>query len=104
MNDRATRSSDGASAPASAHGEPSGIQLDPKISDTDLLSPLTVRGVRLRNRIVMSPMCQYSSEEGMANDWHLRLIRRRISDLRRASIGGVSRRRVTFPGALSAPT
>ena len=71
MNDRAIRSSDCASAPASAHGEPSGIQLDRKMSDTDLCSPLTARGVRLRNRIVMSPMCQYSSEEGMANDWHL---------------------------------
>jgi 2,4-dienoyl-CoA reductase-like NADH-dependent reductase (Old Yellow Enzyme family) len=37
----------------------------------DLLSPLTIRGVTLRNRIVMSPMCQYSAEEGLANDWHL---------------------------------
>ncbi len=36
-----------------------------------LLSPLTIRGVTLRNRIVMSPMCQYIAEEGMANDWHL---------------------------------
>jgi 2,4-dienoyl-CoA reductase-like NADH-dependent reductase (Old Yellow Enzyme family) len=30
-----------------------------------------MRGVTFRNRIVMSPMCQYSAEEGMANDWHL---------------------------------
>jgi len=37
----------------------------------NLLTPLTLRGVTLRNRIVMSPMCQYCSEEGMANDWHL---------------------------------
>lgn len=37
----------------------------------NLLSPLTIRGVTLRNRIVMSPMCQYSAEEGLANDWHL---------------------------------
>src|SRR6201747_1959630 len=36
-----------------------------------LLTPLTIRGVTFRNRIVVSPMCQYSSEEGMANDWHL---------------------------------
>jgi 2,4-dienoyl-CoA reductase-like NADH-dependent reductase (Old Yellow Enzyme family) len=36
-----------------------------------LLSPLTIRGVTLRNRIVMSPMCQYSAEEGLCNDWHL---------------------------------
>jgi 2,4-dienoyl-CoA reductase-like NADH-dependent reductase (Old Yellow Enzyme family) len=36
-----------------------------------LLTPLTIRGVTFRNRIVVSPMCQYSAEEGMANDWHL---------------------------------
>jgi 2,4-dienoyl-CoA reductase-like NADH-dependent reductase (Old Yellow Enzyme family) len=41
------------------------------VPETDLLSPLVVRGVTLRNRIVMSPMCQYSAVEGMANDWHL---------------------------------
>src|SRR5262249_6176050 len=28
-------------------------------------------GVTFRNRIVMSPMCQYSADEGLANDWHL---------------------------------
>src|SRR5919112_2841055 len=38
---------------------------------TSLFSPLTIRGVTLRNRIVMSPMCQYSAREGMADDWHL---------------------------------
>jgi 2,4-dienoyl-CoA reductase-like NADH-dependent reductase (Old Yellow Enzyme family) len=36
-----------------------------------LFSPLDVRGVRLRNRIVVSPMCQYSSLDGLASDWHL---------------------------------
>jgi 2,4-dienoyl-CoA reductase-like NADH-dependent reductase (Old Yellow Enzyme family) len=36
-----------------------------------LFAPLTIRGVTLRNRIVVSPMCQYSSEEGFATDWHL---------------------------------
>ncbi|MDB4967475.1 MAG: dehydrogenase [Myxococcales bacterium] len=36
-----------------------------------LLEPLTVRGITLRNRIGVSPMCQYSSEDGFANDWHL---------------------------------
>ena len=36
-----------------------------------LFTPLTIRGVTLRNRIVVSPMCQYSSEEGFATDWHL---------------------------------
>jgi 2,4-dienoyl-CoA reductase-like NADH-dependent reductase (Old Yellow Enzyme family) len=40
-------------------------------STPPLLTPLTIRGVTFRNRIVVSPMCQYSAEEGMANDWHL---------------------------------
>lgn len=37
----------------------------------DLFSPLTLRGVTLRNRIGVSPMCMYAAEDGMANDWHL---------------------------------
>jgi len=36
-----------------------------------LFSPLALRGVTLRNRIAVSPMCQYSAEAGRANDWHL---------------------------------
>ncbi len=44
---------------------------DREVPEIDLLTPLTLRGVELRNRIVMSPMCQYSAEEGMAHDWHL---------------------------------
>ncbi|HKH62035.1 MAG TPA: NADPH dehydrogenase NamA [Flavitalea sp.] len=36
-----------------------------------LFEPLQVRGITLKNRIVVSPMCQYSSEDGFANDWHL---------------------------------
>jgi 2,4-dienoyl-CoA reductase-like NADH-dependent reductase (Old Yellow Enzyme family) len=36
-----------------------------------LFTPLRLRGVTLRNRIVVSPMCMYSSEDGFANDWHL---------------------------------
>lgn len=35
-----------------------------------LFTPYTLRGVTLRNRIAVSPMCQYSSEDGFANDWH----------------------------------
>jgi 2,4-dienoyl-CoA reductase-like NADH-dependent reductase (Old Yellow Enzyme family) len=35
-----------------------------------LFSPATIRGVTLRNRVVVSPMCEYSSRAGMANDWH----------------------------------
>ena len=36
-----------------------------------LFEPLALRGVILKNRIVVSPMCQYSSVDGFANDWHL---------------------------------
>jgi 2,4-dienoyl-CoA reductase-like NADH-dependent reductase (Old Yellow Enzyme family) len=36
-----------------------------------LFTPLTIRAITLRNRIAVSPMCQYSSEDGFATDWHL---------------------------------
>jgi 2,4-dienoyl-CoA reductase-like NADH-dependent reductase (Old Yellow Enzyme family) len=36
-----------------------------------LFSPLTIRDVTFRNRIAVSPMCQYSCEDGFATDWHL---------------------------------
>lgn len=36
-----------------------------------LFSPLQIRDITLKNRIVVSPMCQYSAEDGFANDWHL---------------------------------
>jgi 2,4-dienoyl-CoA reductase-like NADH-dependent reductase (Old Yellow Enzyme family) len=35
-----------------------------------LLSPLQIKDVTLKNRIVMSPMCQYTAIDGYANDWH----------------------------------
>src|SRR3989337_4333669 len=35
-----------------------------------LFSPITLRGLTLPNRIMVAPMCQYSSEDGEANDWH----------------------------------
>ncbi len=34
-------------------------------------TPLTIRGITFPNRIAVSPMCQYSSVDGFANDWHL---------------------------------
>ena len=36
-----------------------------------LFAPLTLRSVTLSNRIAVSPMCQYSSTDGFADDWHL---------------------------------
>ena len=40
-------------------------------SSSLLFEPLRLRGVTLRNRIAVSPMCQYSAVDGFANDWHL---------------------------------
>src|ERR1700758_3349964 len=36
-----------------------------------LLEPLAIRGLTFSNRIFVSPMCEYSSTDGYANDWHL---------------------------------
>lgn len=36
-----------------------------------IFDPLSIRGITLQNRVVVSPMCQYSSDDGFANDWHL---------------------------------
>jgi 2,4-dienoyl-CoA reductase-like NADH-dependent reductase (Old Yellow Enzyme family) len=36
-----------------------------------LFAPLTIREITFRNRIAVSPMCQYSCEDGSASDWHL---------------------------------
>ncbi len=56
---------------ATLPGCPSGSDHDREVPEIDLLSPMTVRGITLRNRIAMSPMCQYNSDDGLANDWHL---------------------------------
>ncbi len=49
------------------------MALDPKraFMSHPLFSPLRLRSVTFANRIGVSPMCQYSSEDGFANDWHL---------------------------------
>jgi len=36
-----------------------------------LFSPIKIKNIEFKNRIVVSPMCEYSSEDGFANDWHL---------------------------------
>jgi 2,4-dienoyl-CoA reductase-like NADH-dependent reductase (Old Yellow Enzyme family) len=41
------------------------------MSESKLFSPITMRGLTLDNRIVLSPMCQYASHDGHASDWHL---------------------------------
>ncbi len=49
-------------------------QIDPTTSDkttAHLFAPYTLKSLTLRNRIMVSPMCEYSSVDGFANDWHL---------------------------------
>jgi 2,4-dienoyl-CoA reductase-like NADH-dependent reductase (Old Yellow Enzyme family) len=41
------------------------------IMASQLFSPITLKNITLKNRIAISPMCQYSAEDGFANDWHL---------------------------------
>jgi hypothetical protein len=67
MSDSTTQPSD----QRPSQGCAAGADHDREIPEIDLLTPATFRGVTLRNRIVMSPMCQCSAIEGKANDWHL---------------------------------
>jgi 2,4-dienoyl-CoA reductase-like NADH-dependent reductase (Old Yellow Enzyme family) len=52
-------------------GAPADTAHDIDIPEVDLFTPIDFRGVRLRHRVAMSPMCQYSAHDGFANDWHL---------------------------------
>ena len=61
----------GLAAQAPAHGARVDASHDQEVPEVDLLSPLALRSLTLRNRIAMAPMCQYSAVDGMANDWHL---------------------------------
>ena len=47
------------------------LNLSLQTMNTPLFQPLTIRGTTIKNRIAVSPMCQYSSVDGFANDWHL---------------------------------
>ncbi|MBY0279404.1 oxidoreductase, partial [Candidatus Binatia bacterium] len=66
-----TDTTHGVAPHAPGHGCPSGTDHDREVPEIDLLTPLTIRGVTFRNRIVMSPMCQYVAQDGLASDWHL---------------------------------
>lgn len=71
MDEPATNRPDDQAPRVMAHGCPAGTDHDREVPEIDLLSPLTIRGITLRNRIAMSPMCQYVAVEGLASDWHL---------------------------------
>jgi 2,4-dienoyl-CoA reductase-like NADH-dependent reductase (Old Yellow Enzyme family) len=55
-----------AAAPAS-----DGRKIHQRDGGAKLFSPISFRGVTARNRIMVSPMCQYSAVDGVPNDWHL---------------------------------
>ncbi|KAI4870433.1 NADPH dehydrogenase [Hypoxylon rubiginosum] len=48
---------------------PAGTALDPATAPT-LFQPLKIRGMQLQNRFAVSPMCQYSADDGHLTDWH----------------------------------
>jgi len=56
---------------STSQGCPITADHDRDFPDIDLLSPLKIRGVTFRNRIAVSPMCQYCAHDGHADDWHL---------------------------------
>jgi 2,4-dienoyl-CoA reductase-like NADH-dependent reductase (Old Yellow Enzyme family) len=57
-------------APAKAPGE-DGRRILRRDPDPHLFRPIALRSVTVRNRIMLSPMCQYSAAEGVPNAWHL---------------------------------
>ncbi|HZY84026.1 MAG TPA: NADH:flavin oxidoreductase/NADH oxidase [Gemmataceae bacterium] len=61
----------GGTAAALGRGCVADVDHDRNVPEIDLLAPLTIRGVTFRNRIGVSPMCQYCAEDGLADDWHL---------------------------------
>jgi hypothetical protein len=59
MNEPTDKRRDDPSPQVVCHGCPADADHDREVPETDLLSPLKIRGTTFRNRIVMSPMCQY---------------------------------------------
>jgi 2,4-dienoyl-CoA reductase-like NADH-dependent reductase (Old Yellow Enzyme family) len=71
MSDHMSQPSEDQSVQVTTHAGRAGTDHDRKVPEIDLLSPLTIRGLTFRNRIAMSPMCQYCAQDGFADDWHL---------------------------------
>ena len=72
-------------------------------ANTKLFSPLKIRGVTLPNRIVLSPLCMYSANEGVATDWqfaHLSTFARGKTGLIFAEATAVEARGRITPGCL----
>ncbi len=60
----------GAAAPR-VHGLILFVILQRAAMSSALFSPIKLAGLELANRLVVSPMCQYSADDGCANEWHL---------------------------------
>jgi hypothetical protein len=70
-----------------AQKPPAGTAVDPQPNGAaipKLFTPITIRGLTLQNRIMLSPLCQYSSHEGFHTAWHL------------THLGGIIQRGVSF--------
>jgi anthraniloyl-CoA monooxygenase len=48
-----------------------GFEVDTAQPRAPMFQPFRLRGLTLENRVVVSPMCQYSAQDGLPNDWHL---------------------------------
>ena len=57
--------------PVGEHGHNRVHPFQPDAALSRLFQPLTQRSLTFRNRLVLSPMCQYSATDGLPNDWHL---------------------------------
>src|SRR5439155_616477 len=52
-------------------GAPAGENSEGARPLAPMFQPFRLRGLTLENRVVVSPMCQYSAQDGLPNDWHL---------------------------------
>ena len=52
-------------------GKQAGVAIVSKTTPPPMFTPLRLRGLLLSNRVGVSPMCQYSADDGMPSDWHL---------------------------------
>src|SRR5262249_48736185 len=57
-------------APPGARKPSAGTRAEP-VAPPPMFAPFHLRGLHLRNRVVVSPMCQYSAVDGAPTDWHL---------------------------------
>ncbi|KAI0969983.1 NADPH dehydrogenase [Xylaria arbuscula] len=69
MASRVNKSAPGAPFYTPEQSPPAGTALDPATAPT-LFQPLKIRDLTLQNRFAVSPMCQYSADDGHLTDWH----------------------------------